>query len=92
LTFRKYTFAIYINSLQINANNAYRKELFCGWKARLAEKIELSGHLSPFDTGLLQNCSLQPSKSHNSLKIAASHCFTEKICHLEILGDWLLPP
>jgi hypothetical protein len=86
LTPSKSTFTNDINSLQLNVKKIYQMELFSGCHARLAEKNELSGHLSPPDIAFWLNCSPQPSKSHDSFKIAASHCFTRKNCHFEILS------
>ena len=50
-TSRKSIFNININSLELNVDKVYQVGLFSGCQARLAEKTELSGHLSPFDIG-----------------------------------------
>jgi hypothetical protein len=86
LTHSKSTFTNDINSLQLNVKKIYQMKLFSGCQARLAEKTELSGYLSPSDIAFWLNCGPQPSKSHDSFKIAASHCFNGENCHFEILS------
>jgi hypothetical protein len=83
LTRSKSIFTNDINSLQLNVKKIYQMALFSGCQLRLAGKSELSGHLSPFDIALWLNCSPQPSKSHNFLKIAPCLCFIRIKCHFE---------
>jgi hypothetical protein len=68
--------------LLFDVNNLYQIELLSGCQARLAGKAELSGHLSLFDIALWLNCSPQPSKSRNFLKMASCLSFIGIKCRL----------